>query len=137
LPFANSRESAASGDDLEHGVDGCGRQRIRCAAMRARRDELGDRAAFCVDCGWGRRFLGGDAGSLPSDCPDCGGVVLACCPDCGHDIWSMMAVTCAGCGRPLREAELFGGPIRRKPERHAQAGLECAGEVAASLAEPA
>jgi hypothetical protein len=32
-----------------------------------------------------------------------------------------MGVTCRACGEPLREAELFGVEIRRKPERVAAA----------------
>ena len=102
--------------------------------MRARRDELGDSAAFCTGCGWGQRFLAGYAGEVAATCPDCGGEVISACPACGHRIASLMAITCAGCGEPLRAPDLFGGPIRRKPERHAIVEApECAGEAAAAF----
>ena len=39
------------------------------------RDELGNRAAFCAGCGWGRRFLAGVPVELPEQCPDCGAAV--------------------------------------------------------------
>jgi len=58
------------------------------------------------------------ADTLPSVCPDCGGEVITACPGCGAGIRSLMALTCADCGRELRPAELFGVEIRRKPERH-------------------
>lgn len=60
----------------------------------------------------------GAAAGVPEQCPDCGGRVITACPDCGTPIRSMMALTCAGCGAQLREPELFGTDIRRKPERH-------------------
>jgi hypothetical protein len=46
-----------------------------------------------------------------------------------------MQITCSGCGEALREAEFFGRPIRRKPERHAApaAAPQCAGEAAAAF----
>lgn len=83
-----------------------------------RNQELGDCCAFCLGCGWGRRFMGGHAAGVPAACPDCGGAVLSACPDCGHPIRSLMALTCAGCGARLRDDSLFGETIRRKPERH-------------------
>ena len=109
--------------------------RAYAAAMLARKDELGNRAAFCTGCGWGRRFHAGLPVDLPERCPDCGASVLAGCPACGEAITSLMQITCAGCGEALRAAELFGGPIRRRPERHAQpaAAPECAGEAAAAF----
>ena len=101
-------------------------------SMLARKDELGNRAAFCAGCGWGRRFLAGVPVDLPDSCPDCGQPVIAACPSCGEGITSLMQITCSGCGEELRDAELFGRPIRRKPERHA--GIAdapaCAGEAA-------
>jgi hypothetical protein len=110
-------------------------------SMLARKDELGNRAAFCAGCGWGRRFLAGVPVELPESCPDCGQPVLAACPSCGEGITSLMQITCSGCGEELRDAEFFGRPIRRKPERHA--GIAdapvCAGEAseAFAAAEPA
>jgi hypothetical protein len=76
-----------------------------------------------------------DASGVPESCPDCGAALLVHCPACGHSIHSLMALTCAGCGAVLREPELFGRPIRRKPERHASSAPQCAGEVSATLAE--
>ena len=109
--------------------------------MLARRDELGNRAAFCAGCGWGRRFLAGVPVDLPESCPDCGEPVIAACPSCGEGITSLMQITCSGCGEALRDAEFFGRPIRRKPERHAGIGEapsaeapSCAGEAAAAFA---
>jgi predicted amidophosphoribosyltransferase len=105
----------------------------------ARKDELGNRAAFCAGCGWGRRFLAGVPAELPESCPDCGQPVLAECPACAEGITSLMQITCSACGEALRDAEFFGRPIRRKPERHAApaAAPECAGEAAAAFAAEA
>jgi hypothetical protein len=97
--------------------------------------ELGDACAFCLRCGWGRRYMLPDASGVPDTCPDCGGQVLSACPACGHEIRSLMALSCAGCGERLRGDELFGRPIRRKPERHAATAPQCAGEVAGALAD--
>ena len=104
--------------------------------MLARRDELGNRAAFCAGCGWGRRFLAGVPVDLPESCPDCGEPVIAACPSCGEGITSLMQITCSGCGEALRDAEFFGRPIRRKPERHAgiAEAPACAGEAAEAFA---
>jgi len=83
-----------------------------------RNRELGDRCGFCLRCGWGRRFMGANAATLPAECPDCGGEVLTACKSCGAGIGSLMALTCAECGAELRPERLFGVDIRRKPERH-------------------
>ena len=104
--------------------------------MLARKDELGNRAAFCAGCGWGRRFLGGVPAELPESCPDCCQPVLAECPACAEGITSLMQITCSACGEQLRDPDFFGRPIRRKPERHvvlAAAAPECAGEAAAAF----
>ena len=82
-----------------------------------RNRELGDRCAFCLGCGWGRRFMGEDASAIPQWCPDCGGRVLSACPACQAPIVSLMGIACRECGEPLREPELFGVEIRRKPEK--------------------
>jgi hypothetical protein len=116
--------------------------RSRVAASRAYavgvlpKDELGNRAAFCAGCGWGRRFLAGVPVELPETCPDCGQPVIAECPGCGEGITSLMQITCAGCGEALRDAEFFGRPIRRKPERHAGIAevIACGGEAEAAFA---
>jgi hypothetical protein len=97
--------------------------------------ELGDACAFCPRCAWGRRYMLPDASGVPDTCPDCGGEVLVACPACGHHISSLAALTCEGCGHELRGPELFGRPIRRKPERHARPAPQCAGEVARAFAE--
>jgi hypothetical protein len=105
------------------------------AAAMLQRDELGNRAAFCAGCGWGRRFLAGLPVDLPEHCPDCGGVVIAACPACGEGITSLMQITCSGCGEALRADALFGRPIRRKAERHAApaSAPQCAGEASAAF----
>jgi hypothetical protein len=82
-----------------------------------RNRELGDRCAFCLGCGWGRRFMGGGEQDIPEVCPDCGGRVLSACPACAEPIVSLMGITCRQCGEPLRAPELFGVEIRRKPEK--------------------
>lgn len=59
----------------------------------------------------------GDAAGMPETCPSCGGPVVTACGACGAPIESLMGVTCRACGEPLRDPELFGVEIRRKPER--------------------
>jgi predicted amidophosphoribosyltransferase len=61
--------------------------------------------------------MAGSAGRMPATCPDCGGEVLTACRECGAPIVSLMGIACRDCGAPLREPELFGVEIRRKPER--------------------
>jgi hypothetical protein len=100
--------------------------------MSGRTSELGDACAFCVDCGYGRRYQGGDSSGIPDVCPDCDGTVVRSCPDCGSTIRSLMALTCP-CGHVYREDIFFGRPIRRKAERHDLRAPECAGEVASAL----
>jgi predicted amidophosphoribosyltransferase len=84
---------------------------------RRNREELGDSCGFCLRCGWGRRFMTGEAAMVPSTCPDCGGEVITACPACGEPIVSLMGVSCRACGEPLRDPVLFGVEIRRKGER--------------------
>jgi predicted RNA-binding Zn-ribbon protein involved in translation (DUF1610 family) len=81
-----------------------------------RRKTLGDWAAFCVACGAVQRYVEERESALPDRCPGCGGELLARCPSCGDRFASAFAVTCEGCGKALREPELFGVPIR-KPGR--------------------
>jgi predicted amidophosphoribosyltransferase len=59
----------------------------------------------------------GSGGTLPVECPDCGGEVRTACPSCAAPIVSLMGIACRECGAPLREPVLFGVEIRRKPER--------------------
>jgi predicted amidophosphoribosyltransferase len=63
--------------------------------------------------------MGDNEGTLPSTCPDCGGEVLNECRECGAPIVSLMGIGCRECGAPLRDPELFGVEIRRKPEKGA------------------
>jgi predicted RNA-binding Zn-ribbon protein involved in translation (DUF1610 family) len=83
-----------------------------------RRKTLGDWAAFCVACGSVRRYIESREDAVPAVCPECGGEVRARCPACDARFASAFAVTCEDCGAALREAELFGVPIRKpKPRR--------------------
>ncbi len=77
---------------------------------------LGDRCAICPRCGFGRRYLVGVTDVDDPACPDCGTHLVVDCRACGETIESVMQVECRACGAPLRPAELFGGPIRRKAE---------------------
>jgi predicted amidophosphoribosyltransferase len=61
--------------------------------------------------------MGDDETAIPQWCPDCGGRVLSACPACEAPIVSLMGIACRECGEPLREPELFGVEIRRKPEK--------------------
>ena len=107
------------------------------AVVLARKDELGNRAAFCAGCGWGRRFLAGVPVELPASCPDCGQPVLAECPACAEGITSLMQITCSACGEAaarrgvLRPAD---PPQARAPRGHGRVAPECAGEAAAAFA---
>jgi hypothetical protein len=93
-------------------------------ASRRNREELGDSCGFCLQCGWGRRFMFADMAGMPETCPSCGGPVVTTCGACGAPIESLMGVTCRACGEPLREPELFGVEIRRKPERVASSAVD-------------
>lgn len=82
---------------------------------RSRNTELGDRACFCSECGWARRFYPGVV-EPPSDCPSCSARVVSACAQCGADILSVMAVQCDECEAQLRAPDVSGGVrIRRSP----------------------
>jgi hypothetical protein len=83
---------------------------------------LGDAIVLCPRCGHARRYLLGESAVEEPACPDCGGELLHACPACDAPIESAMQVDCRACGAPLREGELFGRPIRRKPEPQRDAG---------------
>jgi hypothetical protein len=101
-------------------VGSCGSAMRESSRMGYDRNrELGDRCGFCLQCGWGRRYMAGNESTLPATCPDCGGEVLKACRECGAPIVSLMGIGCRECGAPLRERELFGVEIRRKPEKGA------------------
>jgi hypothetical protein len=79
-----------------------------------RRRALGDWVAFCLRCGFTRRFFAAGEAIAPPPCPQCGGELRDRCPGCGALIASAFAVSCEGCGGALRDDALFGGPIRRR-----------------------
>ena len=78
-----------------------------------RRKTLGDWVAFCLSCGHAQRYFEEDAAELSVSCPTCSGEMRAQCPACGARFSSVFAIQCEACGAALREAEAFGGPIRR------------------------
>ena len=78
-----------------------------------RRNVLGHWAAVCLGCGAARRWFEEFEADLPETCPQCGGEMLHRCAACGASFSSAFAVECERCGKPLRDPELFGGPIRR------------------------
>jgi DNA-directed RNA polymerase subunit RPC12/RpoP len=78
-----------------------------------RRKVLGDWVAFCARCGAARRWFEQFEAELPDDCPQCGGELLRRCKQCGAPFSSIAVVDCEECGKPVRENELFGSPIRR------------------------
>ena len=78
----------------------------------SRNTELGDRACFCRDCGWARRYYPGVV-EAPTECPACAGTVVSACPSCGESILSIMAIECDVCGAQLRESQVNGVSIRR------------------------
>ena len=82
---------------------------------KSRNTELGDRACFCVSCGWARRYYPGVV-EADTTCPACDGDVINACPACGIDILSVMAVECDECGEALRDPEANGVRIHR-PKR--------------------
>jgi rRNA maturation endonuclease Nob1 len=78
-----------------------------------RRNVLGHWAAVCLGCGAARRWFEEYEAEVPETCPQCGGEMLRRCAACGAPFSSAFAVECERCGAPLRDSELFGGPIRR------------------------
>ena len=78
-----------------------------------RRNVLGHWAAVCLGCGAARRWFEEFEADVPGTCPQCGGEMLRRCPGCDAPFSSAFAVDCERCGAPLREPNLFGGPIRR------------------------
>jgi predicted nucleic acid-binding Zn ribbon protein len=81
-----------------------------------RRRTLGDWVAFCLACGHTLRYFEELEDELPRACPHCAGEVRSRCPACGARLPSAFQVECEECRAPVRDAELFGGPIR-KPGR--------------------
>lgn len=79
-----------------------------------RRKVLGDWVAVCLGCGAARRWFEEFEAQVPERCPQCGGEMLRRCPACGVPFSSVFAVECEACAGPLRPAELFGQPIRRR-----------------------
>ena len=78
-----------------------------------RRNVLGHWAAVCLRCGAARRWFEEFEADVPDTCSQCGGEMLRRCPSCGAPFSSAFAVECERCRALLREAELFGRPIRR------------------------
>ena len=78
-----------------------------------RRNVLGHWAAVCLGCGAARRWFEDFEDEMPATCAQCGGELLRRCRVCNAPFSSAFAVDCESCGKPLREPELFGGPIRR------------------------
>ena len=81
-----------------------------------RRKTLGDWVAFCLSCGHAQRYFEEWEAELPAACPACGGEMRSRCPECAARFSSAFAVQCEACGGELRQAQAFGGPIR-KPGR--------------------
>jgi hypothetical protein len=81
-----------------------------------RRRTLGDWVAFCLACGHVQRYFAATEAELPAACPACGGELLSRCPACEARIASAFAVSCEGCGAPLRPDDAFGVRIRKAKE---------------------
>jgi hypothetical protein len=81
-----------------------------------RRNALGHWVAFCLACGHTLRYFDEFEHELPAACPHCEGELRARCPACDARLPSAFQVACEECGATVRDAELFGTPIR-KPGR--------------------
>lgn len=81
-----------------------------------KRRVLGDAIVLCGRCGHARRYMEADGPPDLGACPDCGSPMITACPACAAPLRSIMQVDCRVCGEPLRAAEAFGTPIRRKAE---------------------
>ena len=81
-----------------------------------KRRVLGDAILLCGGCGFARRYMELEGAPPLETCPDCGGALIRECPSCQAPLRSIMQVDCRVCGEPLRDAEAFGVPIRRKAE---------------------
>jgi predicted nucleic acid-binding Zn ribbon protein len=79
-----------------------------------RRKTLGDWVAFCVGCGYTRRYFAEFADEVPRECPQCGGEVRSRCPGCGARFASAVTVDCEECGAEVRPGEIFGFRIRKR-----------------------
>jgi hypothetical protein len=78
-----------------------------------RRKTLGDWAAFCLACGFVKRYFDEFEDELPAACPQCSGELRSRCPACGARFSSAFAVECEACRGELRSPELYGVRIRR------------------------
>jgi predicted nucleic acid-binding Zn ribbon protein len=78
-----------------------------------RRKTLGDWVAFCLRCGFTQRYFAEWEDDLPTVCPQCGGEMRSTCPACGARFASAFTVECEQCGEAIRDADLFGTPIRK------------------------
>ena len=82
----------------------------------SRNTELGDRACFCVSCGWARRYMPG-AVEPATTCPACDADVISACHACGADVLSIMVVDCDLCGVNLRDRLASGAVQIRRSKR--------------------
>jgi rRNA maturation endonuclease Nob1 len=79
-----------------------------------RRKTLGDWVAFCVGCGFTRRYFAEFVDEIPTECPQCGSEVRSRCPACGTRFASAVTVDCEECGTEVRSSEVLGLRIRRR-----------------------
>ena len=79
-----------------------------------RRKTLGDWVAFCVGCGYTRRYFEEFEGEVPVECPQCGAEFRSRCPACVAPYASAVTVDCDACGAEVRPAEVLGLRIRKR-----------------------